>query len=241
MAMEVLQNRQQIDTARKEMVARDISAMPGNFERKSKELIRRARLGDPLILGDFVKSWDVLATVCFLEERLQPADPILDIGCYASEVVVSLHKAGFSNLTGVDLNPRLGRMPHADEIKYVKSDFMETPFEDNSFQAVTSISVIEHGFNGPKLLKEMARILKPGGSFIASFDYWPDKIDTGNTRFFGMDWLIFSKDDVRDLIDEAAKHGLYPVGEMQFAGQDKAIEHAGYHYTFGWLALEKRV
>jgi Methylase involved in ubiquinone/menaquinone biosynthesis len=51
-------------------------------------------------------------------------------------------------------------MPFADKIKYVVGDFMHTPFPDNSFDVVTAISVIEHGFNPDLLLKEMLRIVK---------------------------------------------------------------------------------
>jgi len=240
MSMEVLQNRQQISDARRELVSRGLSAVPGTIETKAKQIATRLRLGNPLIMGDFVKSWDVLRTVQFLEDKLQKNDPVLDIGCYASEILVSLHHAGFTNLAGVDLNPRLQNMPDFGSIRYVEANFMHTPFEDASFNAVTSISVIEHGFNPAELAREMGRILKPGGYFVASFDYWPDKVDTGDTRYFNMDWLIFSKEDVASFLVEAEKHGLYPAGDMSFTAQDRAIEHGGYHYTFGWLVLQKR-
>lgn len=239
MTMKVLQSERQIADARQEMVERDISAVDVSVLGRAKAVLKRAGLGDPLVIGDFVKSWDVLATVDFLEVKIDKAKPILDIGSYASEVVVSLHKAGFRNLTGLDLNPRLGRMPFGDTIRYEVGDFMNTPFEDESFDAITSISVIEHGFDGPKLLKEMGRILKSGGYFIASFDYWPEKIGTDGVKFFNMDWRIFSRDDVRELIDEAAKHGLRPVGSLEAEAKDRAVSHGGYQYTFGWLVLEK--
>jgi len=240
MTMRVLQSEHQIADARREMISRDISAIDESLLGRAKEFLKRRGLADTLVIGDFVKSWDVLATVKFLEERVGKDRPILDMGCYASEIVVALHKAGYRNLTGVDLNPRLRNMPFKDTIRYEIGDFMSTPFGDGAFDAITSISVIEHGFDGPRLLKETGRLLKPGGFFVASFDYWPEKIDTRGDRFFGMDWLIFSRDDVRALIEEAAKHGLYPAGDVQFDGEDKAIRHGGYQYTFGWLVLEKR-
>jgi ubiquinone/menaquinone biosynthesis C-methylase UbiE len=154
-------------------------------------------------------------------------------------VLVALHAAGFRNLVGIDLNPKLQQMPHAGEICYEIGDFTATNLGDEAFQAVTSISVIEHGYDAPRLLKEMSRLLRVGGYFIASFDYWPEKIYTGKTRFFDMDWLIFSRDDVRALVEEAARHGLHPAGDMQMNGRDKAIAHGGYNYTFGWLVLQK--
>ncbi|MEO6421672.1 MAG: class I SAM-dependent methyltransferase [Candidatus Nitrotoga sp.] len=190
-------------------------------------------------MGDMVKSWDVLATVNFLESHVKKIEPILDIGCYASEVIIALHKLGYSNLTGADLNPDLQKMPYQNDIHYEITDFMHTKFEDASFQAITSISVIEHGFDGQSLLKEMSRLLIQGGYFIASFDYWPEKIDTTGKKFFGMDWKIFSKDEIINFVTEAANYGLYPVGEMMYGGKDKPIDCAGKQYTFGWLVLTK--
>jgi SAM-dependent methyltransferase len=146
---------------------------------------------------------------------------------------------GYANLTGVDLNPDIRYMPYADNIRYVVSDFMHTPFENGSFEVITSTSVIEHGFNGQALLLEMSRLLRPGGYFIASFDYWPEKIDTTGIPFFGMDWKIFSKQEVLAFIQEAAAYQLSPCGEVDLRAQEKPITCAKRSYTFAWLALRK--
>ncbi|WP_124950153.1 class I SAM-dependent methyltransferase [Sulfuriferula thiophila] len=235
MTMEVLQDKLQISKARQELVNKGASLI----ESPLRSLLRKLGLVRGVAMGDMVKSWDVLATVDFLEKNVQKNDPILDIGCYASEVIVALHKLGFSNLTGADLNPNLRKMPYQNDIHYEITDFMHTKFEDASFQAITSISVIEHGFDGQSLLKEMSRLLKPGGYFIASFDYWPEKIDTTGTKFFGMDWKIFSKNEVVDFVNAAAAYGFSPNGEMKYDGKDKPIDCADKQYTFGWLVLKK--
>lgn len=239
MSFQVLQNEKQIHEARRILDDRGLSAMTGARNSAIKRLISRSRIADPLIIGDVRKSWDILATVRFIEDRFPKDASILDIGCYGSEALLAMHNAGFTNLSGVDLDPRIRNMPHQDSIRYVTGNFMATPFEDESFDAITAISVIEHGYDGPRLLSEMSRLLKPGGTFLASVDYWQDKIDTGNTRYFDMSWLLFSAEDVQALIAEAAKHRLRPVGDLQFSGSDRTIEHGGYEYTFAWLALEK--
>lgn len=233
--MEVLQDKLQISKARQELIRKGASFA----ESPMISLMRRLGLWRGLALGDVLKSWDVLSTVDFLESHVQKNEPILDIGCYASELIVALHKLGYENLTGADLNPNLQKMAYQDSICYEITDFMHTKFEDASFQAITSISVIEHGFEGRSLLKEMSRLLKPNGYFIASFDYWPEKIDTAGIKFFGMDWKIFSKDEIVNFITEAAGYGLFPVGEMMYGGKDKPIDCGGKQYTFAWLALTK--
>lgn len=238
MSMEVLQDKLQINNARQELDKKGASYI-NPPDSRLRSIMRKLGLVNGVVMGDMVKSWDLLATVNFIESHLKKSEPILDIGCFASEILASLHKVGYSNLTGADLNPDLNKMPYQDSIRYEVTDFMHTKFEDASFQAITSISVIEHDFNAQALLKEMSRLLKPGGYFIASFDYWPEKIDTKGTQFFGMDWKIFSKDEVADFVNEAATYGLFPVGEMKYDGKDKPIDCAGKQYTFGWLALAK--
>jgi ubiquinone/menaquinone biosynthesis C-methylase UbiE len=237
MIMEVLQNKLQISKARQVLVNKGASLV----ESPLRSLMRKLGLVRGVAMGDMVKSWDVLATLNFLENNVKKKEPILDIGCYASEVIVALHKLGYSNLTGADLNPNLQKMPYQNDIHYEITDFMHTKFEDASFRAITSISVIEHGFDEQSLLKEMSRLLRPGGYFIASFDYWPEKIDTTGIKFFGMDWKIFSRNEVIDFVKKAASYGLFPNGEMNYVGQDKPIDCADKQYTFGWIVLKKLV
>jgi ubiquinone/menaquinone biosynthesis C-methylase UbiE len=132
-------------------------------------------------------------------------------------------------------------MPYANSIRYEIGDFTKTRFDQSSFRAITSISVIEHGFNGDALLSEMSRLLRQGEYFIASFDYGPEEIDTAGVKFFGMDWKIFSKDDVAQFIDRSADYGLLPVGTLTCDGREKAIDFGGRQYTFAWVALRKVV
>lgn len=235
MTMKVLKNKTQIVTSRQALIKKGASALESPF----RSLLRRYGLVRGVVLGDYVKSWDVLETLNFIEQHVQKNEPILDIGCYASEIIVALQKSGYTNLTGADLNPELKQMPYQNAIRYETTNFMQTPFADASFKAITSISVIEHGFDGQALLKEMSRLLQPGGYFIASFDYWPEKIDTTGTKFFGMDWKIFSKQEVADLVEQASGYGLAPVGELHYEGQATTIECGGKKYTFGWLVLKK--
>ncbi len=235
MTMNVLQRRQQIKEARAELERRGLSTV----DSPARQLLRKLRLSPAFAVGDTVKSWDVLATIGFIEQRVPKTGAILDIGAFASEIPVALHRLGYGNLSGVDLNPQVRASPHADVIRYVVGDFLQAPFPDGSFDAITAISVIEHGFDGKRLLRELARLLRPGGFFIASFDYWPEKIDTAGQKFFDLDWLIFSEQEARAFVEEARLFGLAPAGPLNFAAAEKPIKCVGRSYTFGWLALQK--
>jgi SAM-dependent methyltransferase len=233
--MEVLKNRQQIAHARTELAARNLSFL----ESALRARLRRLRLLRGMPVGDWIKSWDVLLTVKFIESRVGKSAPILDIGCFASELIVILHKLGYSRLAGADLSPDIRLMPYQESIDYRIVDFMHTNFDDASFQAITAISVIEHGFHAKQLLTEVSRLLRPGGHFVASFDYWPEKIDTTGIRLFGISWQIFSNAEVAQFVSDAKGFGLELVGDLRSESGERAIESGGKNYTFAWVVLRK--
>ncbi len=235
MGFDVLKSEVEISDAREELRRRRVSFARSRWRRMAH------RLGLPwaVNVGDELKSWDVLKTMEFIEGTVSKDDPILDIGAFASEIPCILHKLGYRNVAGVDLNPKIKRMPYADAVRYEVADFLHTPFENESFQAITAVSVIEHGFSAEQLLKEVSRLLRPGGSFVASFDYWPDKLDTRGIALFEMDWQIFSAQEVQRFLEEAIGYGLSPHGSVDLAGGDPAIHFASRNYTFAWLALQK--
>jgi SAM-dependent methyltransferase len=236
MTMQVLQSERQISAARQTMRQMRVSFLDTPLRAKLRRfgLVRR----EPV--GDRVKSWDVLETLRFVGQHVQKSDAVLDIGCYSSEVLVALHKLGYSALTGIDLNPGIREMPFQGAINYQIGDFLHTPFPKGSFKAITAVSVIEHGFQATPLLSETSRLLQNGGFFVASFDYWPEKIDTTGITFFDMEWKIFSRDEVRRFINDAEDFGLFPFGALTEQAKERVIDCGGKQYTFAWLVLEKR-
>jgi SAM-dependent methyltransferase len=237
-SVDVLKSKHEVDSARARMESRGISCL--GLETTPPTFLQRLLRRRPPGLGDRLKSWDVLRTAEFIEQGYPRTARVLDLGAFNSEVLCVLHRMGFERLTGVDLNPEVRRMPFSPPVRWEVGNFLRAPFPDHSFDVVTAISVIEHGYDPAALLGEISRLLAPGGAFVASFDYWPDKIDTKGTRFFGMDWLIFSRQDVLDLVAAAAAHGLDPCGPLQLDGGEPTVACGGFDYTFGWLALRKR-
>lgn len=237
MSVKVLQQKSEIKDARRELRRRGVSYLTGN--RLISLIYNRLGLKRIIPVGHIFKSWDVLATVDFIQGHLPVTAPILDIGAFASEIICVLHRLKYTALTGIDLDPNIVRMPYARKIRYEVGDFMHSHFADETFAAITAISVIEHGFQSSALLKEITRLLRPGGYFIASFDYWPNKIDTRGSNMYGMDWCIFSREEVLALLDEAKGYGLSSCGPVELEATEAMIELAGKSYTFAWLVLQK--
>lgn len=240
MTVITLQQHRDIRAARRTLREHNLSALSPWPAPLLRRLSYKLGLKTSVSIGDFLKSWDVWQTVQFLQANVSPATPILDIGAFGSEITSALLRAGYASLLGLDLNPRLSRMPQRQQIHYAVADFMRAPLASNTCGAITAISVIEHGYQGKTLLAEVARLLRPGGYFIASFDYWPQKLNTAGVRLFGMEWRIFSQAEVLELIAEAARTGLYPVGPLHLEVESPTIRWGGRAYTFAWCALQKR-
>ena len=235
MTLAVLSTKDQVEAARSVLDRRGLSCVTPEW----KAALLRFHLLPGFRIGDRIKSWDMLKTVEFIETHAGKDAPILDIGAYACELPPVLHRLGYKHVAAVDLNPDIVRMPYAGAVNYRVGDFLRAPFPDGSFAAVTAISVIEHGFNGPALATEVGRLLKPGGFFIASFDYWPEKIATDDIELFGMSWTIFSKPEVERFIAVAKGKDLVLYGPLEFNAGDKPISCFGRDYTFAWLVLRK--
>lgn len=237
MAVKVLQHKSEFRDARRELQRRGISCMTNSLITR---VVHRLKLPRIITIGHISKSWDILTTVEFIQGHLPVTAPILDIGAFTSEIICVLHRLKYIALTGIDLDPNIVRMPYADKIRYETGNFMCTNFADETFSAITATSVIEHGFQSGALLKEITRLLRPGGYFIASFDYWPNKIDTSNMDMFGMEWRIFSSEEVLALLDAAKGYGLFPCGPVKLEATEAVVELAGKSYTFAWLVLQKQ-
>ena len=191
-------------------------------------------------LGDRFKSWDLELAINILEQYANKKSNILDIGAFCSEMCPSLSMLGYQNLYAVDLNPKILEQAFSDSIHYAVGDFYHTASVDGSFDAVTAISVIEHGYDPSTMFAEISRILKPGGLFIASYDYWPEKVPTDNVVSFGMSWTIFSQSEVEALVEHANTHGLQLLGEQKdLVANEPHIRYNGFNYTFGLAAFKK--
>ncbi len=53
-------------------------------------------------------------------------------------------------------------------LKFTQTVFPPIPFDDNTFDCVISFQVIEHIKDDGFFIKEVARVLKPGGKFIVT-------------------------------------------------------------------------
>lgn len=93
---------------------------------------------------------------------------VLDLGCGPASLTKKLLSIYEINLTGVDLSPsmvRLAKERYPDVDFYVE-DAEALSFEDDYFDAVFCSGVLHHFSEITTCLKEVRRVLKPGGIFL---------------------------------------------------------------------------
>lgn len=239
MSITVLRKRADIDAALLRLQGQGIQ--PRRYEGGVVwSVVQVIRTGHRPRRPDQVKAWDIELTLDRIRGQVPPEGCVVDLGAVNSAVLPALHRLGYRNLHGVDLDPAVLRGPHSSRIRYQVGDYHSMPFlPDGSCAAVTAISTIEHGWRGIELLREIARVLRVGGLFIASTDYWPEKIETTGVQAFGLDWRIFCAEELRELLSQARAVGLAPVGDVELDADEAAIEWQGRHYTFVHIVLQR--
>lgn len=92
---------------------------------------------------------------------------ILDMGCGTGTMLNYLSRYG--NAEGIDADEEAVRFCHERGVTQVRQvDSMPLPFEDNTFDLVAALDVIEHIDDDRGTLRELYRVLRPGGILMLS-------------------------------------------------------------------------
>ncbi len=198
-------------------------------------------LGLPLAI-ELSKNWDSLAALDCILANTNPSARILDAGAELYSVILpSLYLYGYSSLNAINLEfagvtkQKIKRGP----MLYEHGDITKTRFDSGYFDAITCISVIEHGVDLTAYFCEMSRILKPGGVLITSTDYWDTHVDSEGKQFFGVPVRIFSGEEIEIALSNAHNFGLHLTGPLNLACTEKVVNWIGLDYTFVVYSLRK--
>ncbi|VVB54478.1 Ubiquinone biosynthesis O-methyltransferase [uncultured archaeon] len=87
---------------------------------------------------------------------------VLDIGC--GRPCPTMHEGAFLDTLGYGFGLDLKRYKINHPL--TQGSMTALPYADNSFDAVVAMEVIEHVKDYPTALKEVKRVLRPGGVFV---------------------------------------------------------------------------
>jgi arsenite methyltransferase len=108
---------------------------------------------------------------------LHEGETVLDLGSGAgADVLISAHRVGpTGRAIGVDMTDEMLALARrsaaeagADNVEFVKGTIEELPLTDASVDVVISNCVINLSADKPSVLREVARVLRPGGRFAVS-------------------------------------------------------------------------
>jgi SAM-dependent methyltransferase len=127
-----------------------------------------------------------------------PHPKLVDLGCDAGgRTSWVARRIGACEMHGVELAPDRAALAAEKGVKVISADLCESlPYEDNSFDVVMSNQVIEHLADTDTFVREIRRILRPGGIAVVSTENlaaWHNVI----SLLFG--WLPFSLTNISEV------------------------------------------
>ena len=126
--------------------------------------------------GDAPKEWFVPYSTIreFVTKYIKPEMNILVLGCGTSSLSTEMYDEGYKNMESMDYSPEaIEEMKKArPEMVWKVMDVRNMPYEDNLFAGIVDKGTLdclffldENNDNISKMLKEVSRVLKPGGRY----------------------------------------------------------------------------
>ncbi len=135
------------------------------------------RANDRISLG-LQNSWKKM-----LLDRLTSNTPsesaILDVCCGTGDISLKMaSKRADLKMTGLDFSPAMLKVAKEknqyENVCFVRGNAMELPFADNSFEAVCISFGLRNTSDYAQVLREMKRVVKPGGYLYCLDSFVPD-------------------------------------------------------------------
>jgi ubiquinone/menaquinone biosynthesis C-methylase UbiE len=110
----------------------------------------------------------------YILHELPPSKTILDVGCGSAWLAKHFQKSPVFvcslDATIINTSKALEKYPWADHVAVV-ADAFHLPFKNNSFDAVVATEIIEHVTDPAAFVKELMRVVRPGGTLLITTPY----------------------------------------------------------------------
>lgn len=171
----------------------------------------------------------------------QPSDSILELGCGAGRIAIGLYELGFDKILASDYSRPMvnGARQLATTLEYRipfrVCDATQLEFEENVFDGVifgfNGLMQIPKAANREQALKEVFRVLRPGGFFVFTSH---DREKSVHREFWMQEqqrWeRSVQKAELDDFGDrtEATHHGAHFMHVPTMAEMERVLERVGF-------------
>lgn len=112
---------------------------------------------------------------------------LLDVGCGGGTLLNAARTNGW-NAQGVDVSESVAEHVRGLGFNVFKGELHEAGFPDSEFDVVTAAELVEHLFDPQSVLKEIQRILRPGGVLWTTTPHCRGL----SARLLGLKWRVVS-------------------------------------------------
>jgi ubiquinone/menaquinone biosynthesis C-methylase UbiE len=161
---------------------------------------------------------------------VEPGDVVLDLGTgsgYAARALREAKAAG--RAYGLDGAPEMTRNARSytddDAVGFLIGDFDHLPFADDSIDHAFTMEAFYYASDPHRALGELARVLRPGGTFSCAVNYYEENVHSHEWQeFIEVEMTRWSTAEYRDAFREAGFHVAeqdnVPDTETEIPGDD---------------------
>lgn len=168
--------------------------------------------------GDWTRDWMARRTasseLAFLLPHLSPGLALLDCGCGPGSITTDLASiVAPGRAVGIDIEPRqvasakeLAASRSVRNLTFQVGSIYELPFDASSFDVAVACYVIEHLSDPLRALREMRRVLRPGGVAAVKDPYYAATRIEPQTPILSRAWALLAEVALRG----GASYGYSP-------------------------------
>jgi tocopherol O-methyltransferase len=203
-------------------------------------------------VNNFHQSLQRMNEVIMEKVGIKSSDRVLDAGCGVGGTSIFIAKATGADVTGITISERQVSQAYeyaakngaSNLVTFLPRDYMNTQFEDGTFDVVVGCESICYADDKEAFVKEAYRILKPGGRLIVAdgFATSPEANQNPTLRYvldgWGVNYLETSS-RFKDYMSNAGFSDITIEDNTQYIDHSSRRLYLFYHLALIYLFWKK--
>jgi SAM-dependent methyltransferase len=152
---------------------------------------------------------------------------VLEVGCGWGELACWMADEVGADVVAIDLSPHMVELARSHGVAAQVADVQSLPFDDGSFDVVVAAWMLYHVPDRERAASEVARVLRPGGTFVAATNSVLHLHELRELVGSGPSTLAFSRESGSELLERhfARVERIDIDGELEFADRAAVEEY----------------